>query len=111
MYMYTNVHVHGKLRSTLNMYVHVHVRISLFCIYMNIHQQKFSPRLFEGSIDSRRYERAIHEILSVKSHFPPIFKTFLPRKFPVIWYLEEGGRGGGDESSQFNTLCRETCIN
>ena len=35
-----------------------------------------------------QHQRAIHgSFLSEKFYFPPIHECFLPRKFPIIWYI------------------------
>ena len=55
-------------------------KLSLFCAY----QQKFSPRLFEGSVDSRQYKRAIHEsFLREIPFFHKIAKVFYLERFPL----------------------------
>ena len=59
------------------------LRISWFCGYT----RKFSPQNLGHGIRWRCKSEQSAKVFSTKILFPPIRKSFLPRKFPAIWYV------------------------
>ena len=61
-------------------------RISRFCGYL----RKFSPAKFGGVASLAAPASNLQKFSQQKSYFPPIRKSFLPRKIPTIQYKKEG---------------------